>query len=403
MKQLRGSFLIGLALASLAPMARSQACFGPDNLDGLCCDSVSINLPAFPDWSVQGSAVSWTSCNPDPKQPCSITVTAPVPITCDVYSSNFSAAAGTSIATGTLEMAYSRTWDEVDPAGNLIQVWRFLVVADLDTAPIPFLPADDPSFYYGYVDYARACQVPGPLPAWQSALVLFHNCDRFLHAPGISAMPGAFDPARTHAFVAPDNALQPFDHSAIVPPPGGAPIQGALRDPGDPAAATCRARDRVPQGILNVLANGCVCPGSLTLPPRNAATQLTAFGQCGGGALSLDVTGSGFPWLHLVSTSIGRWMSPAVYPGTESALVYEGPVFWRESCPPQNFVDLQYGAGSRGGWDRQIASPTGIALESMLDLRSNWSVPIPGLIALPIVGTVMPSPFTRHVQYYDLP
>ena len=35
----------------------------------------------------------------------------------------------------------------------------------------------------------------------EAALVLFHNCDRFIHRPGLSSRPGAFHPGMSFALV----------------------------------------------------------------------------------------------------------------------------------------------------------------------------------------------------------
>lgn len=403
-RMLRFLGLVGLAVVGTVPSLTAQACFGPDGLDGPCCTFVTEDLPTFPDLSMQGSALPWQDCMPLPKLGVAMSLGGPQQLACGSYVSPFSVttAAGIVVASGELELTYSRTWDEISPAGQVHQVWRFLIMGNLDVAPTPVpqpaIPPVSPAFYHGYIDYALPCNAP--LVTWRHAMVLFHNCDDFLHRPGLSANPGVFHPDRTFAFVSPDTAAQPFDHTVIAPPMSGPVMMGALRDPSPAAIAACTTRDRVAQGALDPIVEGCACPLTVNLPPRNVATRMSAFGVCGGGTLSLDTSALGFPWLHLISTSIGRWTNGAVFPGEEGALVYEGPVVWQEGCTNQRFAELHYGAATQQGWTR--VSPLPVLLpQNMLDMRSNWSIPIPGPVALPIVGAVFPSPFRRHVLFLD--
>ena len=77
------------------------------------------------------------------------------------------------LLSGLLQMDYTRTWEEVDPTGALIQVWRFVVKVDLSgVAGVPPSACVTPScvspvgphttaFYYGYLDFASCNAVPG--------------------------------------------------------------------------------------------------------------------------------------------------------------------------------------------------------------------------------------------------
>lgn len=397
--------LSSIVLVSGHSSLDAQACFGVDGLDGPCGLTVLETLPNFPAITIGGSALHWIDCTPMPKVQTQMMISPPLQISCGSYTSTmdvFDPFTGSVLASGTLELTYSRTWDEIDPAGNVHQVWRFLAMGMIDTPPGPFfLPSDLPSYYHGYIDYSVACS--GGL-FWEHAVVLQHNCDRFLHMPAWSAVPGAFDPVMTYAFVAPDTPANPFD-PAVIPPPftstPGAVTIGALRDP-VPAPGACCTRDPVLQAVVQPLANACLCPFSFNLPPRNFASRLSAFGGCGGGIVSLDTLPLGLPWLNMISTAIGSWTTPAGYPGPETASVYEGVCIWQESCSPQRFAEVQYGAATSNGWTWSSAI-IGPAPPQMLDLRSNWSNPIPGPIGLPIVGDVFPSPFQRHVLYLTAP
>ena len=91
--------------------------------------------------------------------------------------------------------------------GQVLQVWRFVVKADLSLGGTgggcsrpSCLPSHPTAFYYGYLDYAFDCATG----QFDTVLVLFHNCDEFIHNPVFSSVPGVFNPGRTYAIVAPD-------------------------------------------------------------------------------------------------------------------------------------------------------------------------------------------------------
>src|SRR5262249_24093134 len=160
---------------------------------------------------------------------------------------------------------YTRTWTEVDPNGNLMQVWRFTVKADLSIPPnglpvnCPTPPClapigpDPTAFFYGYMDYA-AC---GTAAGFQNVLVLEHMPDRFVHAPGFSSMPGVFHPGGSYAIIAPDSPAQPFIPGNAIAS-GGPILLEATRDvnvPGIPPNV-CLAEDRITQGVITKLGAG---------------------------------------------------------------------------------------------------------------------------------------------------
>lgn len=405
MKTFIQALSLGLVFGLSTQIVSAQACLGPDNLDGPCCDNQLLTLPPFPDLVMQGSAISWTDCIPNPKAPATITLATPNQVECDHFTStlNVDNLAGISLATGVVELTYSRTWDEIDPSGMIFQVFRFLVMVELNVTAPGSLGGNIPvtnAFYHGYVDYARGCNMPD----FDYALVLHHACDEFQHMPVFSVDPGVYHPTTQFGLVAPDTAAQPFVHGAIVPALSGSLFRGTMRDPSPPGVGICPVRAPVQPASLVPGPTGCVCPFSATLPPRNTSSTLSGLSACGGQFFSLDVTPL-LPWRHLISTSMGRWSGLGVYPGPEAALVYEGPLLWQENCGGgvfgPVFADIHYGAATRDGWDRLVAP---VPIDQMIDLRSNWSKQLPGPTPLPLVGAIMATPFAgkRHVFSMDL-
>ena len=394
------AFVAVLALFAVASTLPAQ-CFGPDNLNGPCCTPTVPTLPPFPGVTLPALGICYQGCVVGTQNALTVVWAPPVQPFCGQYQTPLTVidnASGTVILTGLLILDYTRTWDEVDPTGVGHQVWRFTAKVDLSSpgtstalicpkpnciTPIGPHPT---AFYYGYVDYA-GCTAAGP---WENVLVLFHNCDNFMHRPGLSDKPGVFHPANTFAIVAPHSAAQPFAPGNMIAPLN--PVRGeAVRrtDTVSPPPSVCWTEDKVNQaqfifngaGCLNIMAG---FPKQQTLRQFNGTTGCPTGGQW----VSLNVNFPVFPWFHMVSTSIGQWTNPLVYPGPESAWVDEGFFVHRDPCTGF-FVDQKYGASTYGGWGAFTAAVG--AVKGFTDLADNYSAPVGGPYPSPVLGSVRPT------------
>ncbi|MHC4846345.1 MAG: hypothetical protein ACYTCU_09305, partial [Planctomycetota bacterium] len=408
MKSLPQSFrLVGLALLVCtlmiagAPAAPAQ-CFGPDNLDsGPCCTSVFPNLPQFPAMQVPGMGICWNNCSVAGTQNLRVDWTLPRLVACGQYDTALTvsdAGSGVSLMFGKLQLDYTRTWDESDTAGIQTQVWRFAAKADLSLVPgvpppctVPTClppPGSQPTaYYYGYVDYT-SCSAAGP---WEAVLVLYHACDRFIHSPGLSDRPGVFHPNSAFGIVAPHSALQPFVPADIFAPGGPLVGEGARTlDTSTPPPQLCLAEDPVVSGAMTPLGAGCVCTLS-TFPNHQTLRKFSGTNACigatgvPGGWASLDIAFPTLPWKHMVSTSIGRWSNPNVYPGQEACWVDEGLFVHLDPCKG-DFIELKYGGSTADGWTPLLPVP--VPVNSFTDIADNWSAPLGGPYPTPILGSI---------------
>jgi hypothetical protein len=406
--------LLVLVMLVGTPVAPAQ-CFGPDGLDlGPCCASVLPTLPPFPGASLPGLGACWDRCTQGLQRTLKVSWNAPAQPFCGEYTTPLvvsDATSGLPILTGKLLLDYTRTWQEIDPAGNTTQVWRFTAKADLSSVPgglvvnCPQPPCITPvgphgtAFYYGYVDYA-SCSGAGP---WENVLVLFHNCDRFIHAPGLSDRPGVFHPGQSYAIIAPHSNFQPFVPGNTIA--GGGPIFGeAVRDmnTSSPPPNPCTVEDRIAAGTMTPLGAGCVC--ALTANPKQQTLrqfqgQTTCPGTSGapGGWTSLNVNFPNLPWFHMVTSSIGSWSNPNVYPGNEFAWVDEG-IFVHQAACTGDFVEIKYGGTTRGGWTAVLPIP--VLVTQFTDLVDNYTAPLFGPYPFPVLGSIRPS---DHLIYVNEP
>ena len=116
-----------------------------------------------------------------------------------------------------------------------------------------------------------------------------------------------------------------------------------------------------------------------------------------GGWTSLNINFPVLPWFHMVTTSIGFWGNPNVYPGQEVAWVDEGLFVHQDSCVG-NFVELKYGGSTAKGWTAMLQ--TGVIASQFTDIADNWSAPLLGPYPFPIYGSVQP---TDHLIYVNKP
>jgi hypothetical protein len=406
-----------LALALLvlfAPTAPAQ-CFGPDFLDiGNCCQPAQPNLPDFPPVLLPALGICWKDCAVDETRNLRVDITPPGVVTCGQYVSELKVLddlSGAIVLEGALVLDYTRTWIETMPSGDLVQVWRFVAKVDLISVGAgAFFPCVTPecvtpagpyqrAFYYGYMDFA-GCD--GPVFG-QNALVLYHNCDRFIHADGLSDKPGTFHPGRSYALVAPHSALQPFVPGNAVAS-GGPLLAEATRNVNafGPPPSQCMVEDRVVEGTMLKLGAGCVC--SLSTTPKQQTVR-EFFGQTAcldstgmpGSWTSVDLGFPLFPWLHVVTTSIGRWTNGNVYPGKERCWVDEGVFAVLDACTG-DFAEIKYGASTRAGWTPELPLP--VLSDDFTDMADNYTAPLLGPYPGPYVGSVQP---TEHLIYVNLP
>lgn len=411
--------LIASAATLATPRADAQ-CFGPDGLDfGGCCAPAQLILPPLQQASLPGLGICWDNCNVSATNNLKLNWTPPtaLSISCGQFSSVLSVFDGTSgapLMTGAMHLDYTRTWEEIDPAGNLNQVWRFLVKVDLKPTPsgtvLPPCPvpsciataaAFPTAFFYGYLDYARPC-TPGTI-AYRNTLVLFHGCDFMIHKPGLSDRPGTFHPGRSYAIVAPHDTTQPFVPGNL-PHPSGALLGEAVRNTG-PALGlpVCMTEERISTGMLANFAQGCFCPLS-TAAPQYSVSLFEGKGTCPDAVGQVSEFSSQFvffptlPWVHMVSASIGRWTNPAIYPGTEHVWANEGLFRYRDSCSSNEFFEVDYGATTTAGW--QTLLPIPVVLQTFTDMADNYTAPVSGPHPFPILGSVRP---TDHLIYTNVP
>ncbi|MEM7305833.1 MAG: hypothetical protein AAF682_04150 [Planctomycetota bacterium] len=386
------------ALLALAGWNHSQ-CLLFDGLNGPCCSSVTPALPAFPAVTMPGLSVCWDACVPSSQSCSDVQLSPPTQLLCGQYQATFDTSeCGTGLPelTGVLELDYTRSWDEFPTPGQVIQVWRFVVRADLMLAgtasgcPIPDSFTTYPTaFYYGYLDYAFDCSSG----TWESALALYHACDAFLHDPAISSQPGVFNPARSFALVAPSTVTNPFI-PGIAPAGGGPLLWEGIRDTVDLASLACEVEEPLAGGLVLPLGSACACPFS-TAQPQVTARVMEGSSTCGSDFRSLNLFPI-FPWVHVMSTSLGRWSNGSSYPGPEAVWVDEGLFLHTEACQtPQVFAEIKVGATTEGGYLATVGPAVG---DKFTDLVSNFSVPITSPVAPPFVGNVF---FSRHLVYFN--
>ena len=405
-----------LAVSGLAATPHAQ-CFQPDGLSGPCWEQTAADLPDFPDISCPGAAICWDGCNPQPQECLSWVIESPQQIACGRYQANIFLSGcflPVVLLEGTLNMEYTRTWEEASPfvPGPAYQVWRFAVKVDLKSSATGFSPCAIPSclpdqetaFYYGYIDYARNCVDGG----FEIATVLFHNCDTFIHGP-FSSKAGSFHPARSYALVCPSTTDNPFE-PAIRFAPSGPIVAEAVRNVPGPFSAACTFEERLNGLAINALVSACACPFSFASPQVTART-LQGVGTCftlltGPSSFSsIDTLPVGFPWFHDITTSIGRWSAPTSYPGPEQAWVDEVVLLYEDGCnaafgiDPSRFVEIHYGGSTSEGF-QVISTGAGGLTQNFTDLANNLQIPVGGAIPSVLVGNVMS---TEHLIYMNVP
>lgn len=404
--------VVSAALTGSSTSALGQViCTGPDGLGiaGSCCALVTPNLPNFGAVNIPGLGICYQNCTVATQNAIKIDLSPPSLIQCQEYVSLMTVqdvGSGTIILSGKIHLAYTRTWDEVDPSGSLHQVWRFAVKADLAAvaggAPVCPLPrclppfATQPTaFFYGYLDYTSLCGTT----ISENSLVLMHQCDFFIHKPGFSSRPGAFHPNESYAIVAPHSTAQPFI-PGINPVAQGPLFLGGTREVANIPGGLCVNTNPLQSAQIANLGGACLCPPA-AFPKQIRFRSLQGSNLCpltSGSPSTFQALNFSFPtvpWFNLMTTSIGRWSNPNVYPGQEAAFVDEGLFLQNEACSGQ-WVSVQYGGSTRFGW--AIAHP--VLISSSTDLADNYTAPIGGPYPLPIFGNIIN---TDRVLFLDGP
>jgi len=394
--------VLALAATALSATLASAQCFVPDGTAGPCCSPITPSLPTFPATTLPGQAICWDSCNVGAQLCTQVVLGPPVQTGCTEYTVAFQSldCGGTPQLKSVLNLAYTRTWNEFPVPGTVgLQVWRFIVKADVSASSTVFgcqipncLGAHPTAFYYGYLDYAFDC-VNG---TWESALVLFHGCDKFQHDPLLSSRPGVFHPTRSFAIVAPSTAVNPFVPAALLPTPGPTFFE-AIRDLPATAAMPCEAAETLTQGKVVNLASACACPFSF-FPPQVTARHLDGTSTCGSDFRSLSAFPT-LPWFEVMTTSLGTWTTSASYPGPEAVWVDEGTFLHTEACTLTGalelYAEIKVGATTENGF---LAAVGPVGTSRFTDLADNYSVQLGTPILPPFVGHARP---TRHLVYVN--
>lgn len=416
------SRLLALAIFSMTivPTAQLDAqCVGPDNLSGPCWTPTGVNLPQLPPFQIPGLGVCWDHCAPSLQNEIRVIWGTPQPTGCAQFVASvdvFDSPSGTHLMTGKATMDYTRTWNEVASNGDQYQVWRFVVKADIGIGQLPAgvvppcpvptcIPPVGPhntSFFYGYIDYSFNCSQGG----YEHAVVLHHQCDFFIHKPGLSDRPGVFHPDRSYGIVAPHTSAMPFIPMNL-PAPGGALIGEAVRNVAPPSIAACITEDRISNGSLIPFINACLCDFTLA-PPQYTLSVFDGKASCLDAAgnttnfQSQNIAFPTLPWPHLVTTSIGCWGNDIRYPGKECAFVNEGLLAYNDVCPiaAGNYIEVYYGGTTTDGWAVVPTPGTTPLSDKFMDLADNFTHLLGGPVVLPLFGSTQP---TNHLIYVNVP
>lgn len=410
--RLASAAAVSITFALVTTSALGQTiCTGPDGLAsaGACCQLVSPNLPNFGAVTLPGLGICYVGCNVGATNLLKIDISPPSLIQCQEYVSLLSVidvGSGAVVMSGKLHLAYTRTWDEIDPAGSVHQVWRFAAKADLSAVAgsppvcpeprcLPPFGTQPTAFFYGYMDYTSLC---GTILS-ENALVLMHQCDFFIHKAAFSSRPGVFHPNESYAIVAPHTTVQPFIPS-MNPAPQGPMFLGGTREFMNLPGGVCFSTNPLQSGQINNLGGACLCIPS-AFPKQHRFRTFQGSLQCPNSAgtpstfAAITVSFPTLPWFNLVTTNVGRWSNPNVFPGQEQAWVEEGLFLQDEGCSGQ-WVSIQYGGTTRLGW--QILNP--LPVNSMTDLADNYTAPVAGPYTFPIFGNILN---TDRVIFVDTP
>lgn len=361
-----------LFLTTLVPLSAAQIC-RPDRLDGgPCCAVAQPDIPILKSFTQGSNDICWRDCGIEAILNCKVRwifpnlSSTPVPPNpCDPQPGRLRimGPGGVLKWTGRIVAQYSRSWDEIDTAGNQLQVWRFLVNGELSptttAGPIPCpVPPCAPAFnnlvrFTGYLDLAEDCATGVQQRAW----MLTHACDLVDHAPGFPRA-GVFHPDRSYTFVGPAAGFVATSLTPIAA--GGGPFD-AMRSVAGPIPGTifgqsCLFEERI-QSFLNPITSFCLC-GPATAIPQYQISNLGVFSSCGS-----TVTTPGAPFLPgYVSMGIGTWTNPLVFPGVESLRWTCGGYDHFDACNGITRQEVYFGVLTEGGFPASIVDITGVTI-----------------------------------------
>lgn len=357
--------ILSLGLAALFSTAiHAQNCItGDDGLfTGGCCDFVTPNLPAFPDWDSTAQWITIRNCSVEVRARAKFRISEPSFIDCDrvVYRARFEVnfAPGVTYAwDGELFGKYSRTFGHVTTTNRSLQVHRFLLNGDfrLATPSIfvnpaqvpPSLPVFGAVHFVGHIDYA--CDGLGG----------FDIAASLQHLPGCIAH-GAFSnrpltgpashPDRNYYLVAPGDFTPGTSQGTE---PQGRIVGDDLRMTTTPFGL-CFSENRLSQAPVETIFRGCPCSGPFGSMPW--ATQDTFFRAfCSPppqGTLWTPVAVGPVVPAGLNAQVVGNWALPAgQYPEEQTLIHYQALV--RSNSPPHcnpNLGQTQWlvGVGTQG-------------------------------------------------------
>jgi hypothetical protein len=389
--QLR-NLLAPLALVLAFAVQASAQCITPDNLDapGGGCQPGQTSVPQQ-GFTQKSLGICWRDCSIDASQTYAATWGPLVPVTssstaglvpsCGWYRARLQLVNSSGLAwIGTMNLSYSRTWAESPTAGQVVQVWRYLVNGDLTPTAPTSMPCGTPACaapngnrvrFTGYVDYANKCGTTITQRAW----MLTHACDAIDHAPGFPRA-GTFHPNRYYTFVGP--ALGFVIGAGSTLEAGGAGVECLRRWDASALPARCALEEPLITAAITANTMTCMCG---TGPSNWYQGQLFAAG--GSGSVVNTFAGAD----PFRSFPVGKWTVAAIYPGPEEV---------RWNCNEAQFIDCTgvgrneyyYGVTTAGGW-----APYSIN-------TSSPSMPLPTTFVDQSNSVVLPANFaTRNVQF----
>lgn len=340
-------------IAALALPSRAQ-CLTPDNLDNsVVCGAAQTKVPQR-SFQQTARAICWNNCNVGSTgtytalwgalNPMNAN-NAGMPPSCAWYQTRVRLFSGAQLAwDGQLFAAYSRTWLEApNAAGNVIQVWRYLVNGDLRLvnssvatpcgAPSCVAPNGNVMRFTGYVDYAYDCSTLLTQRAW----MLHHGCDAVDHVTGYPRA-GTYHPGVSYTFVGPAAGFVPGAGATLEA--GGAAVESLRKWDATVLPARCGAEEPLLTASIGANAMVCLCGSG----PSNWF-EGTLFAAGAWGTVVSPFPGSD----PFRSFPVGQWTNPNVFPGVEELRWNSNEAQFVE-CTGVGRQEYYFGVTTAGGW-----------------------------------------------------